>query len=56
MTSVAMVILGIALLAASLITRHVELNLFTATLIWLDGWAGAILVVIGTGRIFFLDD
>jgi hypothetical protein len=55
MTSVNVIIVGMMLLAASLATRHMDapLPIFIA---WAGGWIGSILVIVGTGKLFFVDD
>jgi hypothetical protein len=52
MTSVIAIATGITLLAASLATRNEDM-MFTAAI---TGWLGAILVIVGTGKLFFLDE
>jgi len=50
-----MIVAGIALLSASLIARHFE-ALHIWALIVAFHWIGAVLVVVGIGRILFLED
>ena len=42
--------LGMVLLAASLTDRHIgEVTWFG----WADGWLGSVMVIVGTGKLFF---
>jgi hypothetical protein len=53
MSSVVGIAAGIVLLAMSLATRNTDAP---ALVPWLTGWLGAILVIAGTGKLFFLDE
>ena len=53
MSSVIGISAGIALLAVSLATRHSDAPAFVA---WITGWLGSLLVIVGTGKLFFLDE
>jgi hypothetical protein len=50
MTSLASIGIGIALLAISLLVRNDDIIAAPAS------WLGAIFVIVGTGRLFFLDN
>jgi hypothetical protein len=52
MSSVIAILFGIAFLVVSLGARHSDTPEFIA---WASGWIGSILVVVGTGKLFFLD-
>ena len=45
---------GIAVLIVNLASRHVD-QLHSDVVIWITGWLGAILVIVGLGKIFFLE-
>jgi hypothetical protein len=49
------ILVGTMLLASSLIARVVEQTDLSLVVTWAGGWLGAILVVVGTGKLFFLD-
>ena len=53
MSSVIGISAGIALLAVSLVSRHTDAPAFVP---WISGWLGSILVIAGTGKLFFLDE
>jgi hypothetical protein len=53
MSSVIGIAAGITLLAVSLATRNTDAPAFVP---WISGWLGAILVIVGTGKLFFVDD
>jgi hypothetical protein len=53
MSSVIGIAAGITLLAASLATRNTDAPAFVP---WISGWLGAILVIVGTGKLLFVDD
>jgi hypothetical protein len=50
-----MILVGMMLLAASLIARVVEQTDLSIVVMWAGGWLGSIMVIVGTGKIFFLD-
>jgi hypothetical protein len=52
MSSVIGIAAGIVLLVVSLATRNTDAPAFIP---WISGWLGAILVIAGTGKLFFLD-
>jgi hypothetical protein len=52
MTSVIGIAAGMGLLLVSLATRNDDM-MFTAAI---TGWIGSILVIVGTGKLFFLDE
>lgn len=45
--------LGVTLLALSIIARHTDMP---DNLVGVTGWAGSLLVIIGIGKMLFLDD
>jgi hypothetical protein len=49
------ILVGTMLLASSLIARVVEQTDLSLVVMWAGGWLGSILVVVGTGKLFFLD-
>jgi hypothetical protein len=49
------IILGMTMLAASLVERHVD-ALHSDLMIVVLHWAGTVLVIVGLGRILFLED
>ena len=51
MTSIVAIIIGMALLAVALVARHDDNAIVTI----LTGWTGCILVVVGMGKLIFLD-
>jgi hypothetical protein len=53
MTSVVVIAIGMALLAVSLATRNDDAPILVP---WISGWLGSLLVIGGTGKMFFLDD
>ena len=53
MTSVVIIVIGMALLAVSLATRNDDAPAFVP---WISGWLGSLLVIGGTGKLFFVDD
>jgi hypothetical protein len=53
MTSVIGILFGIAFLVVSLGARHSDAPEFIA---WASSWLGSVLVIVGTGKLFFVDD
>ncbi len=53
MTSVAAIIVGIALLGISLTTRHADAP---DIVVAIESWSGVILVLVGTGKLLFIDN
>jgi hypothetical protein len=53
--SCTIILVGTMLLASSLIARVVEQTDLSLVVMWAGGWLGSILVVVGTGKLFFLD-
>jgi hypothetical protein len=53
MTSVVIIAIGMALLFISLVARHADAPAFVP---WISSWLGALLVIGGTGKLFFVDD
>jgi hypothetical protein len=51
-TSIIGIAAGMGLLLVSLATRNTDAPEFIP---WISGWLGAILVIAGTGKLFFLD-
>jgi hypothetical protein len=52
-TSVIGIVTGITLLAVSLATRNDDVPAFVP---WISGWLGSLLVIVGTGKLLFVDD
>ena len=53
MTSIVLIAAGMGLLLVSLATRNDDAPAFVP---WISGWLGALLVIGGTGKLFFLDE
>jgi hypothetical protein len=56
MTSVNIIIVGMIWLAGSLIAAHSEPTTPHIILQWAGGWIGSIMVIVGTGKLLFVDD
>jgi hypothetical protein len=52
MTSVIGIAAGMGLLLVSLAARHTDAPALVA---WASSWLGSIMVIVGTGRLFFLE-
>ena len=53
MSSLVGISAGIVLLTVSLVSRHTDAPAFVP---WISSWLGSLLVIAGTGKLFFLDD
>jgi hypothetical protein len=53
MSSVIGIAAGMGLLLVSLATRNDDAPAYVP---WISGWLGALLVIAGTGKMFFLDE
>ena len=53
MSSVIGISAGMGLLLVALATRNDDAPAFVP---WISGWLGSILVIAGTGKLFFLDE
>ena len=53
MSGVIAILFGIAFLVVSLGARHSDAPAFIA---WASSWLGSVLVIAGTGKLFFLDE
>jgi hypothetical protein len=55
-TSLNIIIAGMICLSASLVAAHSEPSLANDVLRLAGGWIGSILVIVGTGKLLFVDD
>jgi hypothetical protein len=53
MSSVIGIAAGMGLLLVSLATRNDDAPAYVP---WISGWLGSLLVIVGTGKLFFLDN
>jgi hypothetical protein len=56
MSSVNVIIWGMLFLAVSLVAYHFEQTELDIVVKWAGGWIGSIMVIVGTGKLLFVDD
>ena len=56
MSSISMIFCGLICLFGATVAVHLEPSPLQAAIRWAGGWVGAIMVIVGMGKLLFLDE